>query len=406
MKSLFLSQVQSVVTSGNCSGCGACVALSPRDLRMELDPRGFIRPLSTSEDAVVENDEKKRTVFEDLCPGYMVKGPSSGPMYLEPFGSFLKAWKGYAGEPKIRFEGSSGGVLTALSSWLLDSGQVTEVIASTSDRDSPSRTIPVTIKESSEIRFTAGSRYAPVSNASLLNLGATNQALVGKPCEVSAAHSLYKSLEKDPPLTLSFFCAGTPSQMATEKLVSQLGQNVDSLKDLNYRGQGWPGQFRVTDIDGRVSEISYADSWGSVLGKDLQWRCKICPDGCGQLADVSVGDLWESDGNGYPLFEDGDGMSVIIVRTTRGKQLIELAEKQGVVVLQEVDLADAAKVQSYQIQRRRTLAGRLIGLKLLGVVTPTYKNFGLFQLLMRYPLSNVRAIFGVIRRYLRKSAQL
>jgi hypothetical protein len=141
--------------------------------------------------------------------------------------------------------------------------------------------------------------------------------------------------------------------LATEKLVSSLGKNLSNLKDLKYRGHGWPGKFRVTDTEGQVSEISYSDSWGSVLGKNLQWRCKICPDGCGQLADVSVGDLWESDNNGFPLFEDGEGMSVILARTIRGKQLIERAERQGIIVLMEVDLALAAKVQRYQIQRRK-----------------------------------------------------
>jgi coenzyme F420 hydrogenase subunit beta len=368
---------------------------------MELDPQGYIRPKPTAQNTEVTNDEQKRNIFENSCPGFLVRGPDSRSMYQEPFGNYLSAWKGYAVDPKIRFEGSSGGVLTALSSWLLDSGEVAEVIASASDRDSPARTLPVTIKGSDEVGAISGSRYAPVANASLLNLGTTNQALVGKPCEVSATNSLYKSLGKDLPLTLTFFCAGTPSQLATEKLVARLGQNLENLKDLRYRGLGWPGKFRVTDNDGQVSEISYSDSWGSVLGKNLQWRCKICPDGCGQLADVSVGDLWESDSNGFPLFEDGEGMSVILARTIRGKQLIERAERQGIIVLMEVDLAIAAKVQSYQIQRRKTLAGRLMGLKLLGAITPTYKEFGLVKLLARHPFSNLRAIFGVIRRYLR-----
>jgi len=405
MSSLFLRQVQSVVSSGNCSGCGACVALSPRDLRMDLDVQGFMRPFTTAEDLEVESDVQKKTAFENSCPGYLVEGPPSSVSYLEPFGNFVQAWKGFAKDPKTRFEGSSGGVLTALSAWLLDSGRVTEVIASTSDKDLPSRTLPVSIKKSPEIKLTSGSRYAPVSNASLLNLDSTSQLLVGKPCEVSAATSIYKSQQLESPITLTFFCAGTPSQLATEKLITGLGQNLENLKELKYRGQGWPGKFRVTDIAGKEYEITYSESWGSVLGKNLQWRCKICPDGCGQLADVSVGDLWETDKRGFPLFEDGDGISVIIARTHRGKQLIEQAESDGVIVLMEVDLAEAAKVQDYQIQRRRTLAGRLLGLRLIGAVTPTYKNFGLIRLLIRNPFSNVRAIFGVIRRYFKESEQ-
>jgi len=402
MESLFLNQVQSVVASGNCSGCGVCVALAPQDLRMELDNSGFLRPVLIKNDSQQEADEFKKNAFENSCPGYNVSGVPAGPLNLEPFGSFIQAWKGYAKDPKTRFEGSSGGVLTALSAWLLDSGQVSEVIASSSGKDNPSRTLPVTVKHSGGIGVTSGSRYAPVSNGSLVSLGATKQALIGKPCEVSATKSLYNFLEKDAPITLTFFCAGTPSQIATEKLIGKLGQSLDRVTALSYRGQGWPGRFRVTDINGTVSDISYSDSWGSVLGKNLQWRCKICPDGCGQLADVSVGDLWESDQNGFPLFEDGDGMSVIIVRTLRGKELIQKAESEGIITLIEVDLAEAAKVQSYQIQRRQTLAGRLFGLKILGAKIPTYKDMGIIRLMMKHPFSNIRAVFGVIRRYIRK----
>lgn len=402
MGSIFLNQVQSVVTSGNCSGCGVCVALAPQELKMELDESGFLRPVSIHKDGGLEDDEPKKTAFQNSCPGYLVDGLDNTSMNMEPFGNFIQAWKGYAKDPKTRFEGSSGGVLTALSSWLLESGQVSEVIASRNDKENPARTIPVTVKKSTGIDVTSGSRYAPVSNGSLLTLGATSQALIGKPCEVSATRSLYNFLDKETPITLTFFCAGTPSQLATERLVGKLGQSLNTLKSLNYRGQGWPGKFRVTDLDGTVAEMTYSDSWGSVLGKDLQWRCKICPDGCGQLADVSVGDLWESDENGFPLFEDGDGMSVIIVRTMRGKELIQRAEAEGIITLMEVDLEEAAKVQSYQIQRRKTLGGRLFGLKLLGAATPVYKDLGIFRLMIRHPFSNVRAVFGVIRRYIRQ----
>ena len=206
MESLFLNQVQSVVTSGNCSGCGVCVALAPQDLKMELDESGFLRPVSINKDGVLEDDEHKKTAFQNSCPGNIVEGSDTTSMNMEPFGSFIQAWKGYARDPKTRFEGSSGGVLTALSSWLLESGQVSEVIASSNDKENPARTIPVTVRKSTGIDATSGSRYAPVSNGSLLTLGATSQALIGKPCEVSATRSLYDFLDKETPITLTFFC--------------------------------------------------------------------------------------------------------------------------------------------------------------------------------------------------------
>jgi coenzyme F420 hydrogenase subunit beta len=36
--------------------------------------------------------------------------------------------------------------------------------------------------------------------------------------------------------------------------------------------------------------MSYADSWGGILSRHVQFRCKICPDGTGGFADVVCAD--------------------------------------------------------------------------------------------------------------------
>ena len=164
---------------------------------------------------------------------------------------------------------------------------------------------------------------------------ASPTAVTGKPCEISALRAA--DLTEQPPLLLSFFCAGTPSQDATEKLVSDLGGPlVDRLTSLRYRGEGWPGRFVATFDGGKVS-ADYEQSWGSTLGPATQWRCKICPDGIGESADVVAADSWDTDARGYPVFDEGAGQSALIARTPRGVAAVLAAEAAGFLTLRELD---------------------------------------------------------------------
>lgn len=57
--------------------------------------------------------------------------------------------------------------------------------------------------------------------------------------------------------------------------------------------------------------MTYNDSWGKILGRELGFRCKICPDGIGMLADISSGDSWNTK-DGYPDFTEGDGKTFVL----------------------------------------------------------------------------------------------
>ena len=50
--------------------------------------------------------------------------------------------------------------------------------------------------------------------------------------------------------------------------------------------------------------MSYHNSWGKILSRHVQHRCKICADGTGNPADLVCADAWHADDEGYPLFEE------------------------------------------------------------------------------------------------------
>ncbi|WP_442927912.1 Coenzyme F420 hydrogenase/dehydrogenase, beta subunit C-terminal domain [Microbacterium sp. CCNWLW134] len=336
--------------------------------------------------------------FRQVCPGHRLTAPRAVRAH-PTFGRYVVAYEGFAKDPDMRATGSSGGVLTALADYIVRTGKATAVNAVGSSQSSPSRAVPVQIRSREDALASAGSRYSPVAVIDGRRSLASDQALVGKPCEVSAA-TRYLGLERaeDGPILLSFFCAGVPSQDSTTALLTKLGVNVDRVRSLRYRGEGWPGSFVASDADGNTGRLSYEESWGQHLGKTVQWRCKLCPDGTGEHADISVGDFWNADDRGFPVFENAEGNSVVIARSARGAQLLEEAAAAGVVVLATLDLDRVARIQPLQVKRKRELAGRLLGRLLVGKKIPRYHGYHLLRLAGPFWRANLAGATGAAKR--------
>ncbi|MGB3731818.1 Coenzyme F420 hydrogenase/dehydrogenase, beta subunit C-terminal domain [Microbacterium sp.] len=358
---------------------------------------GFDRPRVDIEGGKSSHDEARS--FRRICPGARLTAPPAESHEHPVFGRYWSAWQGAATDPDIRHAGSSGGVLTALADWLVRTGRSRAVSAVAASPQAPQQTTPVRITSRAEAISASGSRYAPVAALTGWDPSPAT-ALIAKPCEVAAARAIVEERGIDSPVMLSFFCAGTPSQRATDGLIRKLLPSTEStaITDLQYRGDGWPGNFRVRINTGESASCSYEESWGKHLGMDLQWRCKLCVDGTGMYADISVGDFWEADEHGFPLFKDGDGNSVIIARTRRGHQLIEQAALDGIITIGTVDLDEVARVQPLQTTRRAVLGGRLLG-RLIGLRRPPrYAGFGILRKLLRSPIASARATIGTLTR--------
>ena len=153
-------------------------------------------------------------------------------------------------------------------------------------------------------------------------------------------------------------CAGMPSFKGTAQIVDDFGATLP-VKNLVYRGNGWPGFFSFLDKKGQNFQKSYNDSWGKTLNKHLNFRCKICPDGIGLQADIAVGDAWETE-DGYPDFTEKEGQSLIIARTDRGVSLLNDALGKKQIVLEDLEERKIGLMQPYQLARRKRVGVRVL----------------------------------------------
>lgn len=200
---------------------------------------------------------------------------------------------------------------------------------------------------------------------------------------------------------ISFFCAGVPSLSGVRRVLDALGVAEEDVKAFRYRGNGWPGYATATLADGRKAEMSYADSWGNILSKHLQFRCKICPDGVGSFADVVCADAWQCDEAGYPLFEERDGISLVVSRTAKGEALVAAAEAAGLLATQPLRISAIAPMQPGQRSRKQLSASRLLALAVTGKPVPRFRGLNILAAGRRAGLAaNLRSFLGTCRRLL------
>jgi coenzyme F420 hydrogenase subunit beta len=148
--------------------------------------------------------------------------------------------------------------------------------------------------------------------------------------------------------------------------------------------------------------MTYHDSWGGILSRHVQHRCKICADGTGVAADLVCADAWESDAEGYPRFEEGPGVSLIVARTALGAEVLAGAQAAGAVQTAPFDVDDLAAIQPGQRDRRRALWARLAALRLAGRPVPRYEGLQIAAAARQNSLGrNVRNFFGTLRRTFR-----
>jgi coenzyme F420 hydrogenase subunit beta len=397
-----ISSLPDVVDWGMCIGCGACYAVCDKSAVTLVNIQSIgIRPIFDHGTCTSCN----RCL--SFCPGYSVDGsleigrPPRSEAERE-FGPALEIWEGHAVDPEIRFRASSGGLLTALSLYCLEREGMDFVLHTGMDKNKPwlNRTVQSRTRE--DLLSCTGSRYAPASPCDSLRAIETSDrpcVFVGKPCDTAAVSKLRRErpgLDRNLGLVLTFFCAGAPNTRGTLDLLESLDVSPDDVEALRYRGEGWPGRFRVQlKTSQNAKSFSYMESWGR-LTKYRTLRCHLCPDGLGTVADMSCGDAWER------FRDDGDpGQSIVLVRTERGRRILNGARAAGYVALKPIAANAVLAAQQNLLRRRRDLYGRLLAMRLLLVPTPKFLGFSLFRSWIRQtPWRQARTLMGTARRVL------
>jgi coenzyme F420 hydrogenase subunit beta len=370
------SEIQRIVEEGLCIGCGLCASAFPEDVQMRLAPSGHLRPCEST-----PLNPEQNVQLKSFCPGVVHSGmPSdkiSNPDNIDPtWGPIEKMVTGHSSDSKIRHKAATGGGLTAISLYLLESGQVDGILQVAGGGLKAYFGHSQLSQTREDVINGSGSVYAstsPLENLlKILDTGITI-ALVAKPCDISAVRLLGKKdsrIDRQIKALLTPICGGFFPPFAMENFLKSVGADEDDVQSVSYRGEGCPGPTIIRFKNGETITKTYLDFWGTDSSQwYMPWRCRICPDGSGEAADIVSGDTWPNCEPTLEMMENDLGTNVVVGRTSRGTEIINGAIKANYLSLEgDAKFSDLDYWQPHLVKKKIAADARYAGMRAAGQI--------------------------------------
>lgn len=312
-------KMNKICPAEKCTGCGACSNICPKQcINFKQDDEGFFFP----------------EINIDLCVNcklcYKVCPVNSTPEYHPEQKTVYAAW---ALDNEIRQSSSSGGLYSVFANYCFSRGGVANGVCLNKDNffvhrlfDTPEAIKPC--RGSKYVQSLPDNIYKDIK----LTLNSGKLLLfTGTPCQVNA---LYKFLGRDYEnlYTCDFVCHGVPSPQYFKCCLNRIigDNNVEKISFRNLAG--W-GMFKIKAsnkekyFDEKIIQLSYSKTF--LIGANYRYSCYSCRFSRRErISDITLGDFWGL-GKYKPFRHDiGKGVSLLIVNTAKGQELLEQVKDQ------------------------------------------------------------------------------
>jgi len=386
-------RLNAIVEQGLCIGCGLCQSIAGKEsVQVVKTSEGFEQPV-----VVGELDHATVDKIYDTCPGTRIEGLPERLIEADTrvdnvWGPWRRMARAFASDETERHIGATGGVLTALGVYLLKSKRVDFILhAKSSTRDPSFGDRQLSFSEA-EVIESAGSRYGPT--ATLIDIDEVLSrkqpfAFIAKPCDIAALRNYARHDSRVDELVkywLCMVCGGYGTPASTQAFYKRMGIEPEAVTALRYRGYGCPGPTRVETKDA-VKEVHYLDFWGDDASMwALPFRCKVCPDGIGEAADIAAADTWPGGSPNRIDSETDPGVNAVIARTKSGEALLADAIADGALSIEyDITPDDMSIYQPHQMHKKYAVAARHQGLEDEGRIKPETARLRIEELAEELP---------------------
>jgi coenzyme F420 hydrogenase subunit beta len=312
---------------------------------------------------------KKRNFF---CKRSISNGYDS--RYL--VSDYQKLCIGFSLSPAHRHMGSSGGVGTEISAFLLGNKMVETVIGVGFSQGRPYLPEYQAVRDEDDVKKISGSKYVymefdPVKK--LIDSEKEKQmAVFLQPCFVRAVRRMQRNGYTNIKYIISFFCGYNITGEATEYLIKKTGIRKENIDKMAYRWGEYPGGFMVRTKDGRIVHFG-KECYEIVDLMFLRKGCKRCSLYMGEGADIVLGDAWINS------LKDA---SVVMARTDAGGALIEKMERENKIKLYSIKERELVHMHWHNLEYKKYGMGFFLNLIHQIVKIKAIRNLIPFRLLM------------------------
>lgn len=289
-----------VCERNRCNGCMACVDACPIRCITIADSVFEYNAIKDSEACI--NCGK----CERICPN----------ITKVDFRKPIAYYQGWASD-FLRERGTSGGVASAIIRDFIKSGGYIAACHFRLGKFEFDLTNDISV-----VGEFAGSKYVksnPIGiYRKICDKLKTNKVLfIGLPCQVAALKNFIK--DHSNLYTVDLICHGSPSPILLKKALLDYNINIESVKSIKFRDKNDMG----ISIDGkRLINRRVTDDYTCAFLSSIDYteNCYSCQFAkTERVSDITLGDSWGTD----LVNEEKNGVSLILVQTSKGKKLLE-----------------------------------------------------------------------------------
>ncbi|NLE03462.1 MAG: 4Fe-4S dicluster domain-containing protein, partial [Crenarchaeota archaeon] len=307
--------VVSLVPKNECTGCGACAAICPKEA-ITLKPlkAGFLYPTVDSKKCI----ECGKCI--SVCPTNVQFKRSSDTI------------TGYAfslNNTKELRTCSSGGIATAIAKQALKSSGIVYAVRYSSDCRDICFDRFTDIHDIKHIKGTKYSESLPPDYKSILAdlKSGKSVVVIGLPCQIAAIRAYLLPNTYENLMCVSLVCQGKAPLMLYHKLVEKLEKESKShIQKINMRWKkkDWSCNWLVVKFeDGTIKEEPLdMTPFGMLCHKLLRpscFNCKFKMDN--SQSDIQIGDFWGSEALPETM-QNSMGLSCVIGYTEKGNRFL------------------------------------------------------------------------------------